>query len=1002
MLSLNKDPVKPTQAVNYYYEKDSVFGVEDSKWMGEGAKKLGLAGAVSMPEFQSVMLGRHPKTGEQLVEIKSGTDAKDRRAMNDLTFSMSKSESLAVASGVQDVQDAHDAAVAEVMEYIEKHYSVARRPGGDEVTGNMVIAAFKHSTSRENDPQFHTHVTVANQTMGKDGRWLANEPELVYHDKQKLGLLYRHAKATLLQQKGYSIEFADGDELLGLATTNQNKRDKMLFELRGVPPELIKDGSTRRTMILAKIAEYKANDAYRHMSPAELFDKATLDTRKAKELLGKEELYKKWDNLFAGQGLTRDQLAGQLIAGADMELASESKDVNSKTAEEVVSQAVSILDSNEARNATTAIFVKAAEISGGRHSLKDLQAEIEKQTEIHGTDSMGREARASHQMIALEKATFDQLANLGEHEAPATVEELKAFIEMYSERENFRFMPGQDAGLFADFCGIKSLIVNQGDPGVGKTRSLEVARAFVDEVLAPSGRYYVSLLMAPSATAALEQSEASGCEAHTIEGFLNLSTNGGLDKYIQAEKARQEGIHRAYLEAKKEGREAMLRDGDTAPAQTETMVEHAAFQAIGHEIAARSMKDLQKVAPKGNKHESIETATSNLVATRDAIMALHLEEFLADAPVPPSPEQFAIAQANAAQAAMKSPEYRDAEARVRIAEDMEFLKTYLSEDGQVQLDALQGVIAKGIVASEMDDINQSYAAKINFVGNSKDKNGDALIYPADLSIGPIPAQISKEGDIVSPEQVGLIVDFNRPAMGSNAHAATRLQMRNAGMFFIDRANVWCTPLENSRAALLIGDGHPLSNAEYKTARDQAMATAREKALEHPQYQAAVAVCKQREAEKQAQIEALGTPEKQAEAKAMATVEAIEKMEYEATAQHVAEKMPQWSKQGEIDGIACVVATQKSLDGKVLGVGVKFDSDIQPNTSQMLVYAGFAAAYIDPASTKPDFWVAPIDSRQAAECLGDMHPLNNEKYRSLFAETIAEAKTALKSAHNIKR
>lgn len=1006
MLSLNKDPIKPAQAVDYYYAKDSVFSVEDSKWMGEGAKKLGLAGAVSMAQFENVMFGRHPKTGEQLVEIKTGTDAKDRRAMNDLTFSMSKSESLAVASGVQDVQEAHDAAIGEVMKYIEKHYSVARRPGGDEITGNMVIAAFKHSTSRENDPQFHTHVAVANQTMGKDGRWLANEPELIYWDKQQLGLLYRQAKATILHQKGYSIEFTGEDGLLAeLTGANQNKRDKMIFELKGVPRELIKDGSTRRAMILAKIAEYKANGAYQHMSPAELLDKASLDTRKVKESLSKEELYKKWDDLFAGQGLTRDQLAEQLVAGADMDRAGRSlsnyEDVNGKTAEEVVAQAVSILDDNEARNATTSIFAKAAEISGGRHTLDALQAEIEKQTAIQGTDSMGRETRASQKMIALERATFSQISNLGEHEAPATVEELKSFIGRYSERENFRFMPGQDAGLFADFCGVKSLIVNQGDPGVGKTRSLEVARAFVDEVLAPSGRYYISLLMAPSATAALEQSEAAGCEAHTIEGFLNKSSGVELDKYIYAEKIRQMGIHRAHLEAKKEGGEAMLRAEDLAPARTETMVEHAAFQTLGHETAEESMKELHRMTPKmDNKHETLtmssETAMSNLAALKAAIVALRMEEFLADAPFSLSPERFDIAKANAAQAAMKSPEYRDAEAAVKNAEDMEFLKTYLSEDGQVQLDALQGVIAKGIAASEMDDINQGYSAKINFVGNSKDKNGDALIYPVHVSVRPIPAQISKEGDIVSPEQIGVVMDFNNPAMVGSAHLATRLQMRNAGMFFDDRTNVWCTPLENNRAALLIGEGHPLNNVEYKTARDQAMVTAKEKSLKHPQYQAAIVVHKQREAEKQAQLEALGTPEKQAEVKAMAIVGAIEKMEYEAAAKHVAEKMPQWFKQGEIDGIACVVATQKSFDGKALGVGVKFDNDIQPDTSRMLVYAGFTAAYNDPASTKPDFWVAPIDSCQASECLSDMHPLNDEKYRSLYAEAIAEAKAALKS------
>jgi conjugative relaxase-like TrwC/TraI family protein len=62
--------------------------------------------------------------------------------------------------------DAHEKAVAEALRELEAHAATRVRLGGasnDRMTG-MVLAVYHHDTSRELDPQIHTHAVAANLT----------------------------------------------------------------------------------------------------------------------------------------------------------------------------------------------------------------------------------------------------------------------------------------------------------------------------------------------------------------------------------------------------------------------------------------------------------------------------------------------------------------------------------------------------------------------------------------------------------------------------------------------------------------------------------------------------------------------------------------------------------------------------------------------------------------------------------------------------------------------
>jgi conjugative relaxase-like TrwC/TraI family protein len=75
---------------------------------------------------------------------------------------------------VRDVShDCHERAVTDALAHLEREACRAK-DGRVQVRGEGFLAtAFRHRTSRAGDPLLHTHVIVANRTLGPDGRWTA-------------------------------------------------------------------------------------------------------------------------------------------------------------------------------------------------------------------------------------------------------------------------------------------------------------------------------------------------------------------------------------------------------------------------------------------------------------------------------------------------------------------------------------------------------------------------------------------------------------------------------------------------------------------------------------------------------------------------------------------------------------------------------------------------------------------------------------------------------------
>ncbi|MBV9154640.1 MAG: relaxase domain-containing protein [Acidobacteriaceae bacterium] len=199
---------------DYYAEGERVIG----QWQGRGAALLGLSGDVLPEQFEAIRQGLDPNSGEFLRQRQSadrvaadGSTQGHARHLYDFTISAPKSISImAQLAGDDRLARAHQKAVAEALQELESYASTRVRQAGanqDRTTGNLVLAVYHHDTSRELDPQLHTHAVAGNLTWdGTEGRWKALQATDIYERRAYLTEVYRNALAREVLSLGYTVE----------------------------------------------------------------------------------------------------------------------------------------------------------------------------------------------------------------------------------------------------------------------------------------------------------------------------------------------------------------------------------------------------------------------------------------------------------------------------------------------------------------------------------------------------------------------------------------------------------------------------------------------------------------------------------------------------------------------------------------------------------------------------------------------------------------------------
>ena len=528
-----------------YYERDGYYAKDDpehraaSAWAGRGAEELGLEGPVDPDAFQPVLEGHVPDGSD----TRLGRRVKDRgtsgsgeilhRPGRDLTFSAPKSVSIAaLVGGDRRIVDAHERAVAATLAWVEKNAAETRMKHPEtgkmvRVGGQKIVAAtFRHDTSRNLDPQLHTHAVLANMVKGEDAKWRTMANEGLYARQKLIGMLYRNELAAGLSRLGYGIEKTHADGR---------------FEIAGVSRETIEAFSTRRAEIEAAMAERGLGDS---AGNPRLAERAALMTRAAKRDIDRQELREVWQKQAADLGLdtralVRDaagrsaepptphpettsgrRASPELPAAAnDGRVAGDGTGPDRSAAAGAVAWAMAHLSERAAVFSRTDLLAAALAHAPGAIAIAGAEREVgalEKAGTLHAVDLPGAEDSLATERTAGEEreAIASMQEGRGRGRAPMRGWQVQGHLSKGP------LTAGQKEAVKLILSAKDRTVGVQGYAGTGKTTMLNRAR-----VLAEKKGWRMAGL-APSASAVRTLASEAGIESETLQRFL--ARNAGV------------------------------------------------------------------------------------------------------------------------------------------------------------------------------------------------------------------------------------------------------------------------------------------------------------------------------------------------------------------------------------------------------------------------------------------------------------------------------------------
>ena len=477
-------PANENETDDYYARRDDEHR-KASRWRGSGAAALGLTGHVEPGEFRRVLQGYVPGTDIRLGRLRDG--AHEHRPGVDITLSAPKSvslEALLGGPGAARAMRAHDAAVRATLDFIEARLLRTRRWSREErrsVQVNapaLVAATFRHITSRNNDPQLHTHCVVANMT--RDGeQWRSAEIGLLRRSEKLIGAFYRNELAHGLRKAGFALR----PSMIGRVPG---------FEISGWPRAALEAFSSRRRQILDFIRE----KGWRY--DARTAQAATLATRARKNEPRRAELEALWRDFAEERGLAKRTLRKIGVRRPEP-----------PTALEIAWRVLAQLEERASVFPAREALAVALAHSPGLYRLEEIEgAFAELQRDKHLLPAIRRGVGEAWTTARAVKAEREVLARM--RAGMGAVKPLAAGA--VSEEALSGLSEGQREAVRSILESRDRVLGVQGHAGSGKTVMLRRA------VSCMGGRRVLGL--APSASAARTLSRETGLACRTLQWFL--------------------------------------------------------------------------------------------------------------------------------------------------------------------------------------------------------------------------------------------------------------------------------------------------------------------------------------------------------------------------------------------------------------------------------------------------------------------------------------------------
>ena len=502
-------------AAHYFSQADDYYregGSAPAYFMGAGATRAGLAGDFgkgSEKAFLAALEGR--VAGQQIGKAGSHTPGWD------LTFSAPKSVSIAALTGDDRLVAGHDRAVRLALEHLEKHAFVTRQrdQSGHYAWRNVegVIAAFRHTTSREKDLQLHTHAIVINGGFDRQsGQWRSLDSREIYAARAEATSIYMAELAAAVRETGRAVDWRITPD--GYPT----------FELTEVPEALRRELSGRKAAIDAALAE---RGLTRETASQGARQAAALSTRQRKDAgADRAQLAAQWKETARAHGYDPDARPVGTVT----------PDQRRAAAADAVQRAVEHLAERDARFSRRDLEHEARIYGQGHAHLEDIRAAIaaaEQDGTLITRQSWGRvaggqrghrEGFTTREGIQTERAMMATAAHLerGDGSKPVDSSAIDQAIDRREHETGLSMTDEQRDAVRGILASDSRLHVLAGHAGTAKTRS--VLATVATEAQAHG---YTVRAMAPTGSAAQTLGEALQGDHVTVAGALHGRADEG-------------------------------------------------------------------------------------------------------------------------------------------------------------------------------------------------------------------------------------------------------------------------------------------------------------------------------------------------------------------------------------------------------------------------------------------------------------------------------------------